>query len=72
MVRYGGLLGERKIWRGRRRFTAKSPEDIGMGAQGGEVWSGQLEEMGGQKGPKKKSPLLQGLDSLQDGAGWSH
>ena len=25
-------------------------EDIGIGAQGGEVWSGQLEEMGGQEG----------------------
>ena len=31
-------------------FTAKTPEDIGIGAQGGEVWSGQLEEMGGQEG----------------------
>lgn len=56
----------------RWQFTAKSPEDIGIGAWGGEVWSGQLEETGGQRGPEKKSPLPQGLDSLQDGAGWSH
>ena len=58
-------------WRG-WGFTAKTPEGIGIGAQGGEVWSGQLEEMGGQRGPEKKSPLPQGLDSLQDGTGWSH
>lgn len=72
MVRYGGILGERNIWGGRCRFTAKSPEDIGIGAWGGEVWSGQLEETGGQRDPEKKSPLLRGLKSLQDGAGWSH